>query len=278
MNIMFEGVLFSAVCLFVGQSIAATISIGDTQDGTIYQNNPNNASGQGPGLFAGTNGMDSPRRGLLQFNVAGSVPQGAIITGAQLTLVLGQVAGSGGGSGGGGGGGVTNSSMIEVHHVTASWGYPQPQLPPTNNLGGTGQGVPAMTGDVTWSERFFNESPALPWSSPGGDYVSTTSASLTVGNLVGTAYVWSSVAMASDVQGWLNNPSMNFGWILVNADEIDPTDFRAFYSRNALTASFQPQLTINYVIAPEPGTFALAFVGAFAVVVEIWQRRRSVVC
>ena len=38
--------------------------------------------------------MDSPRRGLIQFDVAGNVPAGATITGVQLTLFLGQVAGT----------------------------------------------------------------------------------------------------------------------------------------------------------------------------------------
>ncbi len=222
-----------------------TISIGDIQDATIYQNNPNNSSGQGPGLFSGTNGMDSPRRGLLQFDIADNIPHGATITGVQLTLVLGQIAG--GGMGGGGG-----TSIIQLHDLTDSWGYPQPQLPPSDNLGGTGQGIPAMTGDVTWDTRFFNESPALPWSSPGGDFSGVVSASLPVTGPLNTSWDWSSPTMVNDVQGWLNDPSTDFGWILVNADEVDPTDFRAFYSRNALTPSNQPLLTITYIPADSP--------------------------
>ena len=221
-----------------------TISIGDIQDATIYQNNPNNSSGQGPGLFSGTNGMDSPRRGLLQFDIADNIPHGATITGVQLTLVLGQIAGAGMGGGGG-------TSTIQLHDLTDSWGYPQPQLPPSDNLGGTGQGIPAMTGDVTWDTRFFNESPALPWSSPGGDFW-VIDASLPVTGPLNTSWVWSSPTMVNDVQGWLNDPSTDFGWILVNADEVDPTDFRAFYSRNALTPSNQPLLTITYIPADSP--------------------------
>jgi hypothetical protein len=38
--------------------------------------------------------MDSPRRGLIRFDIAGNIPAGATITGVQLTLFLGQVAGT----------------------------------------------------------------------------------------------------------------------------------------------------------------------------------------
>ncbi len=148
-----------------------------SKTGPSIKNNPNNSSGQGPGLFAGTNGTDSPRHGLIQFNIAGNVPSGATITGVQLTLVLGQIAGSGGGGSGG-----TNTSTIEVHDVTASWGEPGPQVAATNNLGGSGQGVAAETGDVTWAARFFNESPAQPWTTPGGDFATAASASVSVTN------------------------------------------------------------------------------------------------
>ena len=229
------GASFSA-----GQALAATISIGDVQDATIYQNNPNNSSGQGPGLFAGTNGADFSRHGLLQFNIAGNVPSGATITGVQLTLVLGQIAGSGGGGSGG-----TSTSTIEVHDVTASWGEPGPQVAATNNLGGSGQGVAAETGDVTWAARFFNESPAQPWTTPGGDFATAASASVSVTGAVGTSYNWSSAAMISDVQGWLNNPATDFGWALVNADEVDATDFRAFYSQR--TDSVIPSPADDYL-------------------------------
>src|SRR5262245_57590830 len=78
----------------------ATITIGASKDVTIFQNNVNNSSGGGYGLFAGTNGTGSPRRALIDFDIAGNLPAGATIQSVQLTLILGQVAGSGGGGGG----------------------------------------------------------------------------------------------------------------------------------------------------------------------------------
>src|SRR6516164_152672 len=73
---------------------AATITIGASKDASIFENNVNNSNGAGPGIFAGTNGMDSPRRGLIDFNIAGNVPAGATVTNVELTLHLGQVAGT----------------------------------------------------------------------------------------------------------------------------------------------------------------------------------------
>lgn len=67
-------------------------------DAAIYQNNPDYGSGGGNALLAGTNGSLFVRRGLLAFDIAGSVPAGATIQSAELTLCLAQYAGSGGGA------------------------------------------------------------------------------------------------------------------------------------------------------------------------------------
>ena len=108
----------------------------DVKDNTIFQNNVNNSDGGGPGMFSGTNGMTSPRRGLIEFNVAAKVPAGATIMSVQLVLFLGQVAGSGGGGGGGGG------TSIGLHDVSEAWGEGTAGSGNTG-IGGTGQGFAA---------------------------------------------------------------------------------------------------------------------------------------
>ncbi|WP_156912880.1 hypothetical protein [Methylocaldum szegediense] len=54
--------------------------------------------------------------------------------------------------------------------------------------------------------------------------------------------------MVSDVQAWLNSPSTNYGWILVNDDESSQKTFRAFYSKEAEANSVGtgPILEIDY--------------------------------
>src|SRR5689334_10716404 len=220
------------VALTAPPASADTISIGASKDVTIFQNNVDNSSGAGNGLFAGTNGTSSPRRALLAFDIAGKLPAGAIIQGVQLTLTLGQVAGSGGGGGGG-------SRTVDLFHVTRNWGEGTAQAsnPPSDGVGSQGQGVAAGPGDATWNAAMFG---STAWTTPGGDFTSPASASLQiVGTTINVAYSWpSTAALIADVQGWLNNPSSNFGWLLKNQDETSATTFRAFYSRDVATASF----------------------------------------
>src|SRR5262249_10149697 len=153
-----------------------------------------------------TNGMNSPRRGLLDFDIAGNVPAGATITGVQLTLFLGQVAGSGGG-----GGGDSTPRTIELHLLTANWGEGITGLGST--IAGSGMGFPANNGDATWNARMF---PGTLWASPGGDFAASASGSTIVDTVVNNGYVWlSTPALVSNVQGWLNNPASNFGWAVI---------------------------------------------------------------
>ena len=84
-------------------------------------------------------------------------------------------------------------------------------------------GIPwdrATTGDATWLQTFYNSNTALnKWATPGGDFSPTVSG-VTGFGADGTSATWSSTAqMVADVQGWLNNPTTNFGWVL-KSDEI----------------------------------------------------------
>ncbi|HEV3418549.1 MAG TPA: DNRLRE domain-containing protein [Pirellulales bacterium] len=249
------------LALCVSASWATTITIGASKDTTIFQNNVNNSAGAGNGLFAGTNGASSPRRGLIAFDIADNIPSGAIIDSVQLTLVLGQVAGSGGGTGGGG----TSSSTIDLHRLTADWGegVAEKQSPPTDSIGGQGQGAPANDGDATWNARFYSAVTPTLWATPGGDFASQVSASATVGTTLNVGSTWgSTAALVSDVQGWLNSPTSNFGWALVNENEVGLQTFRAFYSRDVATAAFHPQLQVTFETVPEPAGIVLSMMAA----------------
>jgi hypothetical protein len=246
-----------AIMLVAGSYVQAdTMTLGASQDTTIFQNNPNNAGGGSPGLFAGTNGADSPRRALIEFNIAGNIPAGSTITSVQMILNLGQIAGSGGGTGMG----TTASSTVDIFKVTDSWGEGTAQKPatPTDSLGGQGQGGTPTGNDATWNARFFDATNPVLWTTPGGDIVGTASASEVVnGTTIPSPYTWgSNAAMIADVQGWLDDPSTNFGWMLKNEDEVDPTDFRAFLSRDA--ADHNPQLVVTFTSVPEPSTIVLS--------------------
>jgi len=73
--------------------------------------------------------------------------------------------------------------------------------------------------------------------------------------------------MVSDVQGWLNSPANNFGWLLRSESELTSTTIRRFGSRNDTQNS--PILTIQYTVVPEPGAASLIGLG---VVLIGWRK------
>jgi hypothetical protein len=248
-------------------SRAAQVTIGPSKDNTIFQNNVNNSSGAGNGLFAGTNGNSSPRRGLIAFDIAGSIPAGSMIQSVQLTMFLGQIAGGSGPA----------NAVIDLRRLNANWGegVAQKQTPPSDSLAGLGQGAAAGDGDATWNARLFSATNPTLWTSPGGDFANSARATSTVGTTLNIGYTWASTAaLVSDVQGWLNAPATNFGWDLVNEDETSASTLRGFYSRETATATLHPQLQVTFQPIPEPSGVALAILANATLVVV--KRRRLV--
>ncbi len=223
--------------------VAETITLPPSRDTTIFSESNEQQWRPSPGLYAGTNGNVFARRALLYFDVAGNLPSGATVTGAQLTLTLAQVAGSGmGGSGGG------QPRWIRLFALSGTWA--EGVQGAGASLMTTGSGSPAANGDTTWNDRVFASTNPTLWNTPGGDFMSTASSSLLVtSNPVGTTYTWASTAqLVADAQNWLDHPSSNFGWILKNDDEGVARTFYAFYSRegDGSSTSAPPLLTITY--------------------------------
>src|SRR5207245_4445434 len=95
-----------------------------------------------------------------------------------------------------------------------------------------GQGRPSLADGTTatWSHRFYN---TVLWNNAGGDFAPTASASTLVGLVPNVTSVWnSSAGMVNDVQSWLDNPSSNFGWLLLG-DESTTSTARVFFTREA---------------------------------------------
>ncbi|MDZ7957474.1 MAG: PEP-CTERM sorting domain-containing protein [Aulosira sp. DedQUE10] len=256
-------------------SHAGTLTIGAKRDTTIFQNNVNNSNGTGVGMFAGNNGSNSTRRALTYFDIAGNLPTGASITDVQLTLFLGQVAGSGGTPGNGD----LTPRNISLFRVSNSWGEgTSGPVPPSPTIGGTGQGFAANPGDATWNARFYDPVNPVLWGTPGGDFAANPSATITVGRIFNESYTWgSTAAMVADVQEWLDNPSENFGWLLQNESENAIQSFRAFWTSNATNPTFRPQLQITYAEpVPEPSTSlgALAAISIGAALKQKFNKRR----
>ena len=202
---------------------AATVTLATSKDNTLYQSATGTESnGAGSYFFVGRTDAAQIRRGVIAFDVAGSIPAGSTITGVMLTLNLSRTRDG-------------TSRTVELRRLLADWGEGT-----SNAETQEGSGAPATTGDATWIHRFYNTD---FWASMGGDFSGTLSAT----NLVGGTgnYTWSSAQMVADVQSWLDNPSANFGWIVLGVENIDQTA-RRFDTKENGTVGDRPALTITY--------------------------------
>jgi hypothetical protein len=188
------------------------------------------ANGSGPGIFAGriNRSSESVRRALVAFDVASAVPPGSAVTAASLTLSLSSTSGG--------------PSNVRLHRVLAGWGEGA-------SAASGGGGAPAGPGDATWIHAFFDR---VFWTAPGGDFDPVPAASAVVDQP--GAYAWGpEPAMTAAVQGWLDDPLSNHGWILIG-DETSPQTVKRFDSRESGDPATRPALTVEFdrPCAPRP--------------------------
>jgi hypothetical protein len=222
-----------------GRVVPSTIILGPSKDNTLYQSPAGNISnGAGSYFIAGRDGLmggGAIRRGVIAFDIAGNIPAGATINSVSLRLNMDQTRGG--------------TAAVRLARLTADWGEGT-----SNADGSPGQGTLATTNDATWVYRFFNTT--ATWTNPGGDFVSTVSAFTFVGGF--GFYTWGSTTqMVADVQGWLNTPSSNFGWILLG-DESAIQTAKRFDSKENATAANRPMLTIDYTSTSTASTLQVA--------------------
>lgn len=216
--------LFAAVALTAATGLAQTAELEPMMDATLYEDAGGNiANGSGSYLFVGETAQPLNRRALLAFDVAGEIPAGATITSVELTMEASRVS-------------APSNQTIGLHRVTESWGEG------ASNAGGQeGSGASAAPGDATWVHRSF---PDTEWMQAGGTFVPGASAQRAVGAL--GSYTWDSTPdLVNDVQGWLDDPSSNFGWIMVMTGSASGTAKR-FNSRENADAGSRPKLQIEY--------------------------------
>jgi hypothetical protein len=112
-----------------------------------------------------------------------------------------------------------------------------------------GRGTAAQTGDATWTRRVFN---TINWTTAGGDFIATASATATVGNINSQPKTtWTSAQLLNDVQGWIANATTNHGWI-VRGDEVNGFTAQRFGSREYSIPSDRPKLILTYPAVPPP--------------------------
>jgi len=211
-----------------GAASAGTVNINPSKDNTLYQYDPadgDKSNALGMHFFTGLTAMKELRRGVLAFDIAGNIPSGSTITAVSLSANMSRAP--------------SNTAYVtELHKLLADWGEGTSIAP-----GEEGDGAPATPNDVTWRHRFFD---TIFWTTQGGDFSATVSASQMVGEI--GQYTWSSTQMAADVQGWLDNPASNFGWLMLG-DEVDILTAKRFDTRESTNP---PVLAVTYTPSGSP--------------------------
>lgn len=180
------------------------------QDTTIFSE-LEHAGGGTDGIFIGTTKLLRDRRALIRVDLS-SIPENAVVVSVRLTMVVDR---SGENFG---------DIDLHVHRLTRGWGEGS-----VVGVDAGGAGGAAMPGDATWQMARFGEE---AWSTPGGDFLPAPRATATAGRSESTV-VWTSEAMAQDVQDWLALPEDNHGWIIVSALEGQQQRVKRLFSSEA---------------------------------------------
>jgi hypothetical protein len=243
------------LALFPTPALAALATIIPQRDTAIFAESPDNNLGAG-NLIAGTNAFGGDNaRSLLSFNIAASIPAGSVIN--SVLFQVGVIRQSN----------RNTESSYELHRMLKGW---------TEGNGGVSvnTGTPALAGETTWNSQFHG---STLWGTPGGlagtDYITLASGTGPVINDASSIYeIGPTSTLTTDVQGWLNNPLNNNGWMFIGSSEGTSGTARRFSSTEVpgigIASALSPQIIVDYTVAavPEPTTagvgMGLALVGA----------------
>ncbi|OYT31890.1 hypothetical protein B6U93_02805 [Candidatus Woesearchaeota archaeon ex4484_78] len=183
-------------------------------DSTIISFFPNTNFGNFASIPIGTFLKKNPMRGLIKFNLS-SIPSKARIISANLSLYFFYST-------------VGGSRTHAVHRVQ--------QFPARNWI----------ETQVTWNSYNGTDS----WTIPGGDYNTTPTDTQTFDNSALNS--WITYNVTTDVQNFINNHTLNFGWIIKDTDETTQRAIRAYASSENNNPAKRPKLQISYITQCNP--------------------------
>ena len=210
-------VVAGQICLKAEEAV-----LNATRDNTLYEDAEGRVSnGAGDYFFAGITDQNLTRRGLIGFDVRRILPAGSAISNVTLTLYMSRTK--------------ARTENVATHRLEEDWGEGG-----SHAAGEEGKGAPPQAGDATWIHRRY---PRDIWTTPGGLYNPSASA-VTPVNKSGL-YSWSSPQLAADVQAWVDDSTMDFGWLL-KGNESQAKTAKRFESRTAVDPDRRPRLVVTF--------------------------------
>ena len=132
----------------------------------------------------------------------------------------------------------TSPREYRLHRVLADWGEGA-------SASGGGAGAPATPKDATWLHTFHGDA---FWLHSGAQFEGEPSARLVVGGA--GIYRFEGEGLLRDVKLWMEDPSRNFGWILIG-DETGRQTSRAFAAREYPDTRLRLILEISHSSRPQ---------------------------
>ena len=181
------------------QSDAQQVQVDTTRDSAFFDLAPNNNFGNHTHVPVGTANNFSVRRSVFFFDVAAAIPAGATITNATFEFDVTQQGGSQGQVG----------ADFVLHRLTSDW---------DEGTGETNLGQKTFDG-CSWVDSLAG----VPWNTPGGDFDATLLGSVFVNNPSGDLATFElgdgNADMVAAVQGMLDSPTTNYGFLMKIDDE-----------------------------------------------------------
>lgn len=213
-----------------------TVTNRPVADTTLFQYTPDGNLGAANTLVVGTTANGATGRALLRFSVT-NIPAGAVIQSVELRFDVVKAPQMR----------TPEPSFFETRRMLVSWREGQ---------GKDSLGAPAAAGEATWSSR---EHGSTRWAAPGGKLAVEVAAAVSgTSELVlrtGSYSVGSTPALVADVQGWLDSPEGNHGWMLQSQSEHVPATARRLGSREEPFAA--PRLVVSFALPPSPPNLAV---------------------
>lgn len=214
-------------------SLAEFTTLAPTADATLIEAMPENSLGGASFFNAGTTQNFTRNHGLIRYDPRQKIPPGARILSVRMTVEVLVRPRDG-----------FAPLQLGLYRLLQPWGEGAtlPARPDTS----PGLGGPAAAGDATWTHRFFNTTNtwAKPGGAPGVDYNSTPSVSILIFSIDDSPYEFPSTPdLIADVQSWLDNPELNFGWMLRPLNEAPNFTARRYGSREG---DLPPVLFVEY--------------------------------